>query len=137
MMHTSKLFRAPLFLFSVLFLLPALLQAQLVRNIPAKPEINDTVLIIFDSGEGNKVLSNYAGAVYFHAGLITNASNDGADWKFAVGNWGGQADERVKMIPMGAGLYRASIPIKSFFGVSEEISVKQLALVFRNEDGSL
>ncbi len=98
---------------SLLFLLPIFLQAQLVRNIPAKPEINDTVLIIFDSGEGNMALKNHTGDIYFHAGLITNASNDGADWKFAVGNWG-QADERVKMIPMGAGLYRASIPIKSF-----------------------
>ncbi|MCK9451847.1 MAG: DUF5110 domain-containing protein [Bacteroidales bacterium] len=135
-MKPSNLFHKSIFFLSFLFLLPAILQAQLVRNIPVKPEINDTVLIIFDSGEGNKALINHAGAVYFHAGLITDASKDGGDWKFAVGNWG-QADERVKMLPMGAGLYRANIPIKSFFGVSEEITIKQMALVFRNEDGSL
>ncbi|MBZ0243588.1 MAG: hypothetical protein K8F24_10270, partial [Bacteroidales bacterium] len=135
-MKQLKPFRKPLFLLSLLFLLPILLQAQLVRNIPASPEISDTLLIIFDASEGNKALSKYSGTVYFHAGLITDASKDGGDWKFAVGNWG-QADERVKMLPMGAGLYRASIPIKSFFGVSEEIPIKQLALVFRNEDGSL
>ena len=136
MIKTLKLFRKPHFLLSLLFLLPVLLQAQLVRNIPANPEINDTLLIIFDANEGNKGLSKYAGTVYFHAGLITDASKDGGDWKFAVGNWG-QADERVKMLPMGAGLYRANIPIQSFFGVSREITIKQLALVFRNEDGSL
>ncbi|MDN5348982.1 MAG: oligosaccharide 4-alpha-D-glucosyltransferase [Bacteroidales bacterium] len=115
---------------------PRQISAQMVRAIPAQPEITDTLLFIFDSNQGNQALKDYNGAVYFHAGLITDRSKDGSDWKFVVGEWG-QPDERVKMIPMGAGLYRASLPLQSFFGVDEDILVKQLALVFRNADGSL
>ena len=112
------------------------LNAQMVRVFPAEPEISDTLLLIFDANQGNQALKGYEGAVYFHAGLITDRSKDGSDWKYAVGNWG-QPDERVRMIPMGAGLYRVSIPISSFFGVDETIPVKQLALVFRNAEGNL
>jgi oligosaccharide 4-alpha-D-glucosyltransferase len=135
-MTLKKKLRNFLLLLWSLLLLPVFLQAQLVRNIPAEPEISDTLLIIFDANEGNKALKDYKGNVYFHAGLITSASKDGSDWKYAVGNWG-QPDARVKMLPMGAGLYRASIPIKTFFDINDDLPLKQLALVFRNEDGSL
>ncbi|HOI32958.1 MAG TPA: hypothetical protein PLC47_09340, partial [Bacteroidales bacterium] len=129
----------PLLLFIAVFFLminPQESAAQMVRSFPAHPDITDTLLIIFDANQGNQALKNYAGAVYFHAGLITDRSNDGSDWKFVVGEWG-KPDEKVKMIPMGAGLFRAGIPISTFFGVDESISIKQIALVFRNADGSL
>jgi alpha-glucosidase (family GH31 glycosyl hydrolase) len=123
---------------TVIFLamMPGLSYAQMVRTFPEQPDITDTLLIIFDANQGNQALKNHEGAVYFHAGLITDRSLDGSDWKFVVGEWG-KPDEKTKMIPMGAGLYRVGIPIRSFFGVDETVAAKQLALVFRNADGSL
>ncbi|MDD4086996.1 MAG: hypothetical protein PHP48_07110, partial [Bacteroidales bacterium] len=61
---------------TVIFLamMPGLSYAQMVRTFPEQPDITDTLLIIFDANQGNQALKNHEGAVYFHAGLITDRS---------------------------------------------------------------
>lgn len=124
-------------IFSIFFfVISTIAAAQIVRTIPEYPKLTDTVQIVFDASQGNAALKNFSGDVYFHAGLITASSQDENDWKFVVGDWG-KPDARVKMKPLGGNLFVAKIWPSAFFGVAADLKVNRLALVFRNEDGTI
>ncbi|RLD19254.1 MAG: hypothetical protein DRI69_08740, partial [Bacteroidetes bacterium] len=103
---------------------------------PPFPNQLDDITVFFDASEGNGALEGFTGDVYAHAGLITNLSTSGSDWKHVVGNWG-TADARVLMTSEGNDIYSLSYNIKEFYGVSDGEQVFQLAFVFRNVDGSI
>ncbi len=111
------------------------IQAQELIIRPISPKITDTVTITYDATKGNGALADCNEKLYFHAGLITDRSLDERDWKFVVGNWG-TADKAVEMKKAGDNLYVTSFVPKTFFKISEDINVRQMAFVFRNEDGS-
>ncbi|MBK9291101.1 MAG: DUF5110 domain-containing protein [Bacteroidetes bacterium] len=119
-----------------LFLLVKNTHAQEVTVIPAQPGVADRITITYDASRGNAALKGHQGKVYFHAGLITAQSRDERDWKFVVGNWG-QPDQRVVMNRVKQDVYEVSFVPYEFFGVDKDLKVLQIALVFRNEDGSL
>ncbi len=110
--------------------------AQAVKLIPPNPTKTDSVTLIFDASKGNKVLENYAGDVYLHAGVITNKSLDSHSWKNVVGNWG-KADPHVRMQRIGKNLYAFHFVIQDFYQLHKDEVVQQLTFVFRNANGSL
>lgn len=109
--------------------------AQVIMSMPARPKVTDTIDIVFNAAEGNGQLKGLKEKIYFHAGLIVASSNDDTDWKYVVGEWGTH-DKKVEMIPMGSDLYRTTIPIIDFFGITSDTEVFRIGLVFRNEDGT-
>lgn len=119
-----------------LFILIKNAHAQEVTVVPENPRMTDRITITYDASRGNAALKGYDGTVYFHAGLITAQSRDERDWKFVVGNWG-QKDERVVMRKVKADVYEVSFVPLEFFNADKDLKVLQIALVFRNSDGSV
>lgn len=112
------------------------LYAQLITTVPENPGVDDEFRLIFNASEGNLGLKDYEGDVYLHTGLITSASIDQSDWKKVVGNWG-TADDRVKMSPLGNNLFEFRMHPRTFYNPGNDVSVLQMAFVFRNTDGTL
>ncbi len=119
-----------------LFILVKNAHAQEVKVLPENPRFTDRITIIYDATRGNAALMGFQEKVFFHAGLITTQSRDERDWKFVVGNWG-QPDVRVEMRRTKADTYEVSFVPYEFFGVEKDLKALQIALVFRNADGSL
>lgn len=124
-----------IFLFLVSFHLTQGLQAQVLRVMPQEPLPTESVTIIFDATQGNAALRDFDGTVYFHSGIITDASRDEKDWKFATGDWG-KADKKMAMKAVGDNLYEATFVPNDFYSIPEGVRTLQMAFVFRNEDGS-
>lgn len=122
-------------LFGLLFLSLSAV-AQVAWLTPENPSVDEPVTLTFNPNEGNAGLAGFSGDVYFHTGVITSKSIDGGDWKHVVGDWG-QADDRVKMKKTEDGLYSFTFVIKDFYALKSDETAQQLALVFRNENGSL
>ncbi|MEZ4828518.1 MAG: alpha-amylase family glycosyl hydrolase [Bacteroidia bacterium] len=122
-------------LFSILsVLLPFSLRAQILSVDPVFPTPDDTVTIVYDATQGNAALTGVS-PVYAHAGLITNASTTPNDWKYVQGNWG-TADPKVLMTSLGNNKHQIKYHIRTYYGVPGGETVKELAFVFRNVDGS-
>lgn len=97
---------------------------------------HDSVTIIYDATKGSKGLMNLSSQeVYMHTGVITNKSNSPTDWRNVQGVWG-TSDAPRKMEYAGNNIYRKKIKIHAFYGLSASDTVKRLAFVFRNSDGS-
>jgi glycosidase len=126
--------------FSVLTLLlnclPFFIIGQVVWTEPAFPTQFDDVIVYFDATKGNGALAGHTGDVYAHAGVITDQSSSGSDWKHVIGNWG-TADSRVLMTRESENLYSISYNIETFYGIPPGEEVLQLAFVFRNVNGSI
>lgn len=110
------------------------IHAQIVSIDPAFPKRDQLITITYDATQGNGGLVG-VDQVYMHTGLITSASNSGSDWKHVVGNWGTD-DPKVKMTNIGNDLHQISYIIDDFYGVPENVTIEQLAFVFRNVNGS-
>lgn len=108
--------------------------AQIVSVTPFFPTIDDDVTVVYDAALGNGGLIG-VNQVYMHTGLITNESSSPGDWKNVVGKWG-QDDPKVKMNYIGNNKHTLSFNIKKFYNVGQNVTVKQMAFVFRNVDGS-
>lgn len=111
------------------------LTAQVAWLYPVNPETHEKVTLTYNTNMGNMSLAGYEDDIYMHTGIITDKSIDGGDWKHVVGNWG-EDDSRTKMKYIGNGLYEFTFVISDFYGLADDEIAQQLALVFRNEDGS-
>ncbi len=111
-------------------------KSQVAWLVPSSPSVRDTVTLFFNAAEGNKNLKGHSGDVYLHAGIITNKSLDGHDWKYVVGNWG-TADSRVVMKKVDKDLYSFRFIPAVFYGIKAEDKALQLSFVFRNLEGTL
>lgn len=112
-----------------------LIYSQVAWLTPHNPGLNDTVVLTYNAGMGNKALQNWDGDIYFHTGAITNKSIDGGDWKHIIGNWG-EEDDRTRMVGLGNNLFEFRFVITDFYNIRNDEQVQQLAFVFRNGDGS-
>ena len=125
--------------FIFLFLLSNL-SGQIVWTEPEFPSANDAVTIFFDATQGTGGLAGCNCDVYIHTGVITNESNSGSDWKHVVTSWG-TANSDWKMTPVvgQADVYSFLITpsVNSYYGIGGGETVEELAMVFRNADGSL
>lgn len=110
-------------------------RAQVVTIDPVFATQHDSITIFFNAALGNGALKGQA-QVYAHTGVITNKSATPTSWMNVQGNWGTD-DARVKMFNMGGDLHRLSFRISTFYGLGSTDTVKQLAFVFRNMNGSV
>ena len=120
------------FLFFVLF--PLNIFGQVVTN-PFFPTQNDFVTITYDASQGNQDLEGES-PIYIHCGLITSESTSQNDWQHVMGNWG-IADSDFQMVAIGENLHQFSFQIDTYFDLSPNEVVYELAFVFRNADGSI
>lgn len=110
--------------------------AQIISLSPVFATENDSVIITYDATQGNGALINLGPPdLYAHTGVITDKSTSNADWRYVQGNWGTD-HAKVKMTYLGKNIYQIKYHIRSFYGVPSGETVKQMAFVFRNRDGS-
>lgn len=119
-----------------LFFIQHILFAQVILTEPYFPTAESTVTIIYDASQGNAALEDYAGTVYAHTGVITDASTSPSDWKHVQGIWG-TADAEVEMTSIGDNMYSITFNITDFYGITGGEIVYQMAFVFRNTDGTI
>ncbi len=126
-----------LFLLSCIYLVVSLsLQAQVVSISPEAPGVDSTITITYDASQGNGALQGAAGPIYIHTGVLSPASADNSDWQNVQGNWA-TADPNVEMTSLGNNLYTISFNISSYYGLAPNDAVLALAMVFRNQDGTV
>ena len=96
---------------------------------PEVLEADKEVTLYFVPPKGSQ-LYNYEGDIYLHTGVIS-----GSDWLYVPAEWG-ENIERCKMKREGENRWSLvySPSIKDWFGAV--VPIKQVGLVFRNEDGS-
>jgi 1,4-alpha-glucan branching enzyme len=110
--------------------------AQIISLSPVFATENDSVIITYDATQGNGALINLGPPdLYAHTGVITDKSTSNADWRYVQGNWGTD-HAKVKMTYLGKNIYQIKYHIRSFYGVPSGETVKQMAFVFINRDGS-
>lgn len=112
------------------------LSAQ-ITTIPLFSHDNDSVIIVFNSLEGNGGLKNYNGDIYAHTGVITNNSTSQSDWKYVKTSWG-QNIPATKLIKTAPYTYMLKINpfIRAYYGVPQGEIIKKMAFVFRSETAS-
>lgn len=112
--------------------------AQVCTITPDFPTTEDTIVITFNASLGNLSLSGHAGKVYLQTGLITvrSQSIDSKTYVNNVGQWA-TADTNVLMKGLGNNLFQKKIHIRSYYNVTPNQQVLQMAFTFRNESGSL
>ena len=117
------------FLFCVLFT-----KAQITVT-PENPTISDNVTITYDATQGNGELTGVS-PVYIHTGVLTTDSQNPSDWFFVKNDWPVNTPD-VEMQDMGNNIHQISFQIDNYYNLPNDVSVTDLAMVFRNADGSL
>ncbi len=123
--------------------------AQLVTTTPSPlQESSQGVVLTYNANSslGNRGLANLSSSVdvYAHIGVITNKSANSSDWKYTVTPWPNTGDEQAantdknRLTYVAANTYSLEIgDLRTYFGMSDPTEyIKQIAIVFRNADGS-
>ncbi|MFM7186873.1 MAG: alpha-amylase family glycosyl hydrolase [Bacteroidota bacterium] len=118
---------------AVLYLFSTSSQAQVVITQPWFFKSTDSISVVFDANQGNRGLAAFTGSIYAHTGVITNVSSQ---WRYVKAAWG-TADTNVRMTSLGNGRYRLSMRPRSYYGVPASETIRRLAFVFRNSDGTI
>jgi hypothetical protein len=125
------------FLLFIIFLSTGIfgLKAQLITTDPQIPYANQQVILYFHSDKETGPLKNYTGPLYAHTGL--NLS-DGTSWQNVIGSWGNDLTQPMFEY-IGSNTYKLAITpdIYSFYSLSTDKTVKQIALVIRSAKGSM
>ena len=111
---------------------------QVAWTMPAFPSSEQQVTLYYDAAEGNGDLAGEA-PVYIHAGLITSESATPSSWQNVIMPWG-STDPQWALTSEGDNLWSYTFgeqTLRDFFGLAEGVDAEQLAMVFRNGDGSL
>ncbi|MFM1933120.1 MAG: hypothetical protein RL226_2423, partial [Bacteroidota bacterium] len=110
---------------------------QVIWTEPAFPTQDDIVTLYYDATQGNGDLTGVI-PIYIHTGVITTNSANGNDWQHVIGNWG-TADNQVLMTPLGGNIHSfnfGGVPLSDFYNLSAGEDILELAMVFRNQNGS-
>lgn len=123
-------------IFLILFLLVFSGFAQVTTN-PELPTDNKPVTITFDATQGTAGLKDFTGDIYAHTGVITDKSTSSSDWRYVIADWNVNV-AKAKLTRVSANIYTLEITpdIRSFYGVPSGETIRQMAFVFRNSDGS-
>ena len=108
---------------------------QVITVTPEFPQLNDSVTIVFNAGQGNAALNGFSGPVYIHTGLITDFSGSAGDWKFIKTPWPAP-DSTVLMTGMGNNQWRIRFKLNTFYGCGTSDKPRAMAMVFRNAAGT-
>lgn len=104
---------------------------QLLSWSPSFPKATDAIKITVDATKGNKGLLDFSGNVYVHIGVITSASKNGSDWKYAPFTWGGTA-AASQAVSKGPNKWEYSISnLRSFLNVPANETILNIAILFR------
>ena len=125
-----------LLLFAVFYCIspPLSIWAQISVS-PTFPTVDDNVTITYDATQGNAALSGVS-PIYTHTGVITTASTSTSDWKYTKYPWTTNAADNV-LTALGSNKHSITYNIRSYYGIpASGVTVKQLAMVFRNATGS-
>lgn len=133
----------------VLWLVAFGMSAQIVSTSPSPlQEHSKDVVLTYNAASplGNNQLKDLASEfdVYAHIGVITNLSTSGSDWKYTVTPWPSSGNSQTantdknRLTRVDANTYSLAIgDIRTYFGMTNPSEyVKQIAIVFRNADGS-
>ncbi len=114
------------------------LNAQIIVSTPAFPTSGNSVILVYNTAEGNKALDGFTGDIYAHTGVITNLSSSSSDWKYVIAGWTVNT-AKAKLVPLGGGLYQFTVSpsIREFYAVPAGETILKMAFVFRNSTGSL
>lgn len=128
-------------------IVPAL--AQIVTSSPAiLQESTQGIVLTYNAASplGNNGLANLGQsvAVYAHIGLITSKSTSNSDWKYTVTPWPNSSNQseantdKNRLTYVSANTYTLTIgDIRTYFGITDTSEkIKQIAIVFRNANGS-
>lgn len=112
--------------------------AQIIWTEPTFPTQDDQVVMYYDATEGN---GEVAGVIplYVHTGVITTESTGQSDWQHVIGNWGTN-DAEVLMSVEGGNVYSFDFngqTLAEFYNLNAGEDILELAMVFRNSNGSL
>ena len=121
------------FLYFIAFLVNLVwLQAQVVVTTPSFPTLDGAITITYDATKGQSTLIGYTGDVYAHTGLLTSASTDDSDWKYAPA-WGNNAT-KYKMTPLGGSKWQLVITpdIRGYYVASDTDVIEKMAFAFRS-----
>src|ERR1035437_2698970 len=118
--------------------------AQVTTNPTFITQTGGSFDIIFDASAGSAGLKGLTSGIYAHIGVITSKSSSASDWKYVLTSWPTRAIDtkanttKNMLTNIGTNLWKLTIgpDIQTFLGVPSTESIKQIALVFRNADGS-
>lgn len=114
--------------------------AQLITTSPAVPTADQPVTITFDATQGTAGLQNCNCDVYLHTGVITNQSTSPSDWKYVQTTWG-VANNAWKLTPVPGEpnkyTYTFGPTVRDYYDPAIGETIEQLAMVFRNANGTL
>lgn len=116
---------------------PNVTETGLLTVSPNFPTDNQPLTITFDATKGNGALSGFSGDVYMHIGVITDQSTSTSNWKYVKFENFNAPSPSVKMTAMGNNKYQFVLNPRSFFGVPTSEKILQIAVLFRNADGSI
>ena len=119
-------------------LLPLFLSSQVVWTEPPFPSASDEVTLYYDAMQGNGELEGVI-PVYIHTGLITSNSASPTDWQYVNMPWASTDPDWVMNFE-GTNLWSYNFggqTLGDFFGLPAGVTAEQLAMVFRNGNGSL
>ena len=134
MMHHPKMKTKILLTYLSFFWVASSAFAQVVTTIPSAAAIDDSIVVIFNAGEGDRGLVGFNGEIYAHTGLITELSQNSHDWRFVIGTWGDNI-RQPQLTNIGGDLWQLTIgKVRDFYGVPKGEKVLQLAFVFRSAD---
>ena len=104
---------------------------------PADAAQTDEITVWYDATQGTAGLNNYAGDVYVHAGVITNASTSTSDWKHAPQWLDNSAKYLMQRSADNPNLYSLTMTPATYFELDDGETISSLAFVFRNENGAV
>ena len=128
-------------LFLISFILPVQnVFGQVIQTDPAFPVEDEPVTIIFDASEADRnELAGYDGDVYAHTGVILSEDDlNSGGWEYVIAQWT-ENISKAQLTPLGDDRWELEIEnMREFYEMPEdEDEILQLAMVFRNADGSL
>ncbi len=126
-------------------LLPALLiqfcfnhsYSQVIEANPEYPTMSDPVDITFYLNRCQGTIDGYTGDIYAHTGVMTTESVDLNDWKYVIAGWNENLEKaKLEQIDDSTYVLHITPSISEYYGITGNVSVTQLAFVFRNPEGT-
>lgn len=112
--------------------------AQVVTTSPSIVQTSsEGITVYYHADQGNKGLMDLPAStkIYAHTGLITTASKNDADWKYAT-KWL-QNDAKYELTYVSPNLYRLDIgSLGEYYGCPDPTTIKKIAFVFRTATGN-
>ena len=109
-------------------------------NIYTKPSpvYNDTTEDVeVYIGTAGTTFNNYSGDMYAHTGVLTNLSANSSDWRYVKHDWTVNSSD-CKLVKVSDNLWKLTLTggPRAFYGVPASETIKSLAFVFRNANGT-